>query len=330
MKFLTIGAATIILAFNVNKPMAETPQYYAEKGLQYAADFPGLKSLCNIESPWRIAGQNRSQRKTTDSNKARPQTNRKSLPPTKVFDNLYYVGTGGVASWIIETTEGLIVIDALNNNEQAEKYIIGGMKQLGLNPKDIKYLVITHGHGDHYGGQEYLVENYDARVIMTNTEWTRLEQPKLDFDNPRWGERPTRDIGFDIEYSLKLGNSTVNLHLAPGHTPGTLSMLFPVYDQDKKHMAALWGGTGLNFGPIKPRVKSYADSAAQFAKLARQLNVDVFLSNHPTRDGTNIKLLALEHRKTSDSHPFVLGKNTAPTAFDLLHYCTYAQSLRIK
>lgn len=90
-----------------------------------------------------------------------------------------------MASWVIRTSQGLIVVDALNNNEQAKNYIEEGLLKLGLNPSDIKYLIISHGHGDHYGGQEYLVNKYKPRVVMSEVDWLRLEQPKLDFESPR-------------------------------------------------------------------------------------------------------------------------------------------------
>ncbi|XQF91475.1 MBL fold metallo-hydrolase (plasmid) [Pseudoalteromonas espejiana] len=66
-----------------------------------------------------------------------------------------------------------------NNNEQAKNYIEEGLLKLGLDPNDIKYLIISHGHGDMVG--EYLVNKYKPRVVMSEVEWLRLEQPKLDF-----------------------------------------------------------------------------------------------------------------------------------------------------
>src|SRR5438309_4391266 len=77
-------------------------------------------------------------------------------PPTKVFDQLYYLGMNSVASWAIVTSAGIIQIDSLDNPEEAERTIIGGYKKLGLDPTQMKYLILTHGHNDHFGGAKYL------------------------------------------------------------------------------------------------------------------------------------------------------------------------------
>lgn len=303
-----------------------TARAMAERGLTHAEDFPGLASLCNIEDPIRDAGKKRSgERKQRSGKKSLSEP----LAPTQVFDNLYYVGTGGVASWVIETSEGLIVIDALNNNAQAETYIVEGLKTLGLNPEAIRYLIITHGHGDHYGGQELLVNRFQPKVVMSDVEWTILERPKLDFSSPRWGERPKRDVSAEDGDVITLGDTEVRLHLTPGHTPGTLSLIFPVYDQGERHTAALWGGTGLNYGPIERRIQAYSDAAEQFRQQSAEAGVDVFLSNHPTRDGSAQRLQTLAERTEGESHPFVIGTETALGAFEMLRDCTHAQVLRI-
>ena len=303
-----------------------TAREMAARGLAHAEYFPGLASICNINEPIRDAAQKRS-----GDGKKQNRSSRRSEPlaPTQVFDNLYYVGTGGVASWVLETSEGLIIIDALNNNAEAEKYIVDGLKTLGLDPNDLRYLVITHGHGDHYGGQELLVSRYQPKVVMSDIEWTILERPVLDFSSPRWGERPKRDVSINDGDTITLGETTVRLHVTPGHTPGTVSLIFPVYDNGERHMAALWGGTGLNYGPVEDRIQSYADAAERFRLEAKAAHVDVFVSNHPTRDGSAQRIKALAERQDGEAHPFVIGKEAALSAFEMLRDCTQAQVLRI-
>ncbi|WP_292016665.1 MBL fold metallo-hydrolase [Marinobacter sp. HL-58] len=304
-----------------------TAHEMAARGLEHAEDFPGLISICNIDEPIRDAAEKRS-----EGEKKQDRSGRRSehLAPTQVFDNLYYVGTGGVASWVLETSEGLIIIDALNNNAEAEKYIVDGLETLGLDPNELQYLVITHGHGDHYGGQELLVSRYQPKVVMSDIEWTILEQPVLDFSSPRWGERPKRDISINDGDTITLGETTVQLHVTPGHTPGTVSLIFPVYDNGERHMAALWGGTGLNYGPVEDRIQSYSEAAERFRQEAKAANVDVFISNHPTRDGSAKRIKALAERQQGEKHPFVIGNGTALGALEMLRDCTQAQVLRIR
>ncbi|MCU4677236.1 MBL fold metallo-hydrolase [Catenovulum sp. 2E275] len=309
---------------------------YAKQGLLLAQDFPGLASLCDLSKPLRDMGakRERSSRQQDDQTRTQRDTSkqqsRPKLGPVKVFDNLYYVGTAGVASWVVKTSEGLVVIDALNNDRQAKEYIESGIEQLGLNPKDIKYLIISHGHGDHYGGQNYLVKNYQPRVVMSEIEWTILEQPEQDFSSPNWGSKPTRDISIKDGDAITLGDTTIQLYITPGHTQGTLSVIFPVYDQGEKHIASMWGGTGLNYGPKLERILAYSNSAKRFKQIAEVQNVDIFLSNHPKLDGTNEKIKALLSRKNQEPHPFVIGKKSVGKGYDLLKNCTYAQALKIQ
>src|ERR1044071_390089 len=76
--------------------------------------------------------------------------NKRTLPPFKPFYQLTYLGMNTVGSWALKTSAGIILFDTLDNTEEAQRIIEGGMKQAGLNPADIKYIVITHAHGDHY------------------------------------------------------------------------------------------------------------------------------------------------------------------------------------
>ncbi|MCH5487758.1 MBL fold metallo-hydrolase [Pseudomonas syringae] len=325
---LTAAFALVFLATLNDQALAaqSEAERYAQKGLAAGSHFPGIASVCELTKPLKIAGQ---RPKASSTAPAPARQSPAQSQPMKVFDNLYFVGTSGVASWVIKTSEGLIVIDALNNDHESEKYIEGGLVKLGLDPKDIRYLLITHGHGDHYGGQRYIVDKYKPKVIMSELDWQELEKPKLEFSNPRWGNPPKRDIAVNDGEQLKLGDTTVELYVTPGHTPGTLSLFFPVYDNGIPHEVAFWGGTGLNFGPIKERIRTYSSSAERFRTLARVRGADIFMSNHPARDGALDSMKALARRKPGELNAFVAGATATEGAFALLRDCAYAQVLKI-
>lgn len=76
--------------------------------------------------------------------------------PAKVAGNFYFLGTGVVAAWAVDTSAGNILIDTLDNRSEVDRYIVGGMRKLGLDPARIKIIIVSHGHKDHYGGARYL------------------------------------------------------------------------------------------------------------------------------------------------------------------------------
>lgn len=245
-------------------------------------------------------------------------------PPGKAFDNLYFVGADWVSAWAIKTSDGIILIDALNNEVEAAALIEGGMRKLGLDPAQIKYVIVTHGHGDHYGGAPYLAQKYRARVVMSDTDWTMTET-KLEFATPIWGAPPKRDISAKDGDRITLGDTSVTLYITPGHTMGTISPVFDVSAGGQKHRAMLWGGTAFNFGKNVPRLDSYVDATRRMDAVVSAQKIDVLLSNHSAADGSQAKLSALRQQPAGAPNPFVLGTPTVERALTVMGECAQAQ-----
>src|SRR6187549_668673 len=91
------------------------------------------------------------------------------IAPFKVMDNLYYVGPGTVAVWLIPTSEGLILIDTAQ--EPYVDYVIDNIRKVGFDPKNIKYILLSHGHLDHYGGAAKIKALSGARIALTEVDW---------------------------------------------------------------------------------------------------------------------------------------------------------------
>ena len=187
-------------------------------------------------------------------------------PPTKVFDNLYYLGMKSVSAWALTTSDGIILIDTLDNPSEAEMFIEGGLRQLGLDPAQIKYIVITHGHADHYGGAQYLADKYKAELVMSEADWAFLERPDGRTPRPDRGPIPKRGRAVKDGDRLTLGDTSIELYVTPPHTPGTLSLIFPLKDGAMSHVGGLWGGTAFNFEPTGENFTTYAASAERFAQ----------------------------------------------------------------
>jgi metallo-beta-lactamase class B len=240
--------------------------------------------------------------------------------PVKVFDNMYYVGEkmndgASPSSWAITTSEGIILIDTMYENSMQDE-ILGGFKKLNLNPSDIKYIIITHGHLDHYGGAKYLQDTYQAKVLMGRADWDALDRP-----NAR-GPKPARDVVVTDGQKVTLGDVTITLYVTPGHTAGTVSMIVPVKDNGTPHVAALWGGTGMQFS-----AKDYSEQAARFRDIARKAGADIVLSTHPQLDSSDVKLPLLLKRKPGDPHPYVVGSRIVQDYLTVAHECGAAAAL---
>ncbi len=244
-------------------------------------------------------------------------------PPGRVFDNLYFVGSKWVSTWAITTSDGIILIDAMDNDEEAQRIVDGGMQKLGLDPRRIKLIVVTHGHGDHYGGCGYLTQRYGARVVMSDADWTMMET-KLEFDRPDWGRPPKRDLSVNDGGTVKLGNTSLDVIITPGHTMGTITLLFDVAEGATKHRAMLWGGTAFNFGRQPNRVErlqAYIDATGRAKEIATRQGVDVFISNHNGYDEAVEKIQKL---KAGGPNPFVIGEDATQRALTVMQECALA------
>jgi metallo-beta-lactamase class B len=246
--------------------------------------------------------------------------------PYKVFDNLYWLGTRQHSSWALRTTDGLIIIDT-NFAWATEPEIINGLTTLGLDPKQIRYVVISHAHGDHDQGAAELQKRFGAKVVMGAADWdSTLQRPAT-----AAGGVPTRDVVVPATgMKLTLGDTSIDIIPTPGHTPGTLSYVFPVKDQGRTVMVAYSGGTLTGaFGTNAARWDEYIESQKRIAKAAADAGATVILSNHSEYDGayTKARLIAAK-REPGEEHPFVVGAAGVQRYFTVMTECATASKLR--
>jgi len=282
----------------------------------YGADQIGPFNLCNPPAP---AG---GQRGRGGAPAGPPDRARWHADPVKVFDNLYFVGQTEYSSWAVTTSAGIIIVDAIWDYS-VEDEVAGGLKTLGLNPADIKYVLVSHGHIDHAGGAKYLQDTFGARVIMSAADWDLIAA-----NNQAW-PKPRRDIVATDGQKLTLGDTTLTMYLTPGHTPVTISTLSPVKDRGVPHMVAEWGGTGFNFtlSPDRPQrywFETYIKSAEHFRDAATKAGADALIANHTNLDGSTKKLPMLASRKAGDPNPYVIGKDGVRRYLTVAYECAKA------
>ena len=195
--------------------------------------------------------------------------------PVKVFDNMYAFPTDDVNAWAIQTSAGIIMIDA-TFDYSVKELIVDAMPKIGLDPTQIKYVVVTHGHADHSAGAKYLQDTFGARILMSEADWTLLARP----GNFSGGAVPRKDIVITDGQKLTVGDTTVTMYITPGHTPGTVSLMIPVKDKNVPHTAAFWGGTTVTTTTPYDNLVAYSSSARRLEDVASQAGADVMLSNH--------------------------------------------------
>ena len=255
------------------------------------------------------------------------------LEPTKIFDNMYVIGRSGTAVYAITTSAGIMLIDTGYQNE-VEPVLLAGMKKAGLDPAQIKVILLGHGHADHFGGAPYLQEHYSAHVYLTQADWNLMENPPPAPGKAPKGPPPVlpkHDMVITEGQPIVLGDEKVTPFAIPGHTPGSTGFIFPVKDNGKTHMAAMYAGTILGAGAISDEgLQQYMKSIAHFKEETRKAKVDVEVQNHPLYDGLTEKLEKLKSRKKGEPNPFVVGEANYQKFLDVMSACMQANIDRRK
>jgi metallo-beta-lactamase class B len=265
------------------------------------------KAFCTATGPQRVALARQAA--------GLPQLEDRPLEPIKIFENLYYFGFSDVGAWAIPTSEGIILFDALNSADEARDILVAGMKKVGLDPAQIKYMVIGHGHNDHTGGGLYIQNTYRPRVLMGGPDWDLVEKNQR-ADRPQ----PKRDMATTDGQKLTLGDTTVTIVHTPGHTPGTIGMLVPVKHRGQTHTAMILSGT-----QITSR-QSLAAFEHVFNDYARAQKAETALGGHPdilVNKLTTMEALAKQY-PTGD-HPLLMGPERFSRYMGIMLECAQAR-----
>jgi metallo-beta-lactamase class B len=191
-----------------------------------------------------------------------------------------------------------------------------------MDPREIKYVLITHGHGDHDEGAKIL-QDLGAHIVMSGPDWDLMLK-----GTPLPGGNPKRDMVATDGQKLALGDTTVTIYLTPGHTDGTLSFIFPVKDHGTTRIIAYSGGTAYNFPRSVPRFQSYIDTQKRFAKIAADARATVMLSNHSEFDAGYMKARMVSTMMPGEDNPFVI-KDGVQRYQTVLTECAEAEKARL-
>ena len=244
------------------------------------------------------------------------------IEPVKFFDNLYYIGFNDVGAWAIPTSDGIILIDSLNTVQEAETVFAADLMKVGLNPANVKYVIVGHGHADHWGGASFFQDKYKARVGLSAADWEMVERINPNA-NPQQANRPRpkRDLILTDGQKITLGDTTITIGITPGHTPGSLAMFVPVKHHGTPHMAMILSGTQM------PTRKDYAAFEHVFRDIAKPLKAETAFGGHPGGQVNTLPLMATVRQQypAGAAHPFLLGEERFGRYMSIMLECGNAR-----
>ena len=209
------------------------------------------------------------------------------MQPFKIIGNVYFIGTFQASTHLIDTGDGLILVDPGYTN--SFYLVINSIYELGFSPKDIKYIINTHWHWDHTEATAALADLSGAKTLIGRYD---EEKAKAYFN---------ADILIKDKDTLTLGDTTIEFMETPGHTKGTISFFFNTTENGKTYRVGMFGGAGAN--TLKSGAFDFENCRQAYKHSLQRLKqekVDVFIGNHVWNNDTLNKSKIL----------FETGKNT--------------------
>ena len=230
------------------------------------------------------------------------------FPPYRIIGNIYYVGSQGLASYLITTPEGNILINS--SLEKSVPMIRESVEKLGFRFSDTKILLISHAHWDHCAGSAAVKELTGAKYMVMDADVPEIEAGGK--GNFQYGEnlgsryQPTKvDRVLHDGDEVRLGGTVLVAHLTPGHTKGTTTWTMKVADGGRTFNIVIVGSPNVNAGyklvnnPLYPQI---ADDYEKMFRVLKSLPCDVFLGAHGNYYGMEAKYARM---KEGGPNPFI-------------------------
>lgn len=226
------------------------------------------------------------------------------FPPHQVAGNLYYVGSRGLSTYLVTSSQGHILINS--SFDRTVPIIRANVEKLGFQMKDVKIILSSHAHNDHVAGHALLREITGAKVYAMegDAEVIRAGGKGQYKYTDTWKPCPVDKVLKDGD-EVVLGEARLRAHLTPGHTKGNTTWTMEVADKGRTLQAVIIGSPNVNPGFQLVNNKEYPEMAADYARTFRVLKAlrcDLFLGAHPAYYGMEAKL---KKRKPGAGNPFI-------------------------
>jgi metallo-beta-lactamase class B len=230
------------------------------------------------------------------------------FPPHRIAGNLYYVGSRALASYLVATPDGLILINS--SLDESVPLIRASIEKLGFQFRDVKILLISHAHWDHCAGSARVKELTGAKYMVMDADVPVVESGgKRDFQygNTAASLYPATKVDRVLHDGdeVKLGTAVLTAHLTPGHTKGCTTWTMKVIDGSKTYQAVIVGSPNVNPGYKLVANAQYPEIARDYERMFRSLAAmpcDIFLGAHGEYYGMEAKYARLQ---TGGGNPFI-------------------------
>ncbi|MBQ7566413.1 MAG: MBL fold metallo-hydrolase [Oscillospiraceae bacterium] len=219
---------------------------------------------------------------------------RRYVAPFRIYGNVWYVGDNWVCVHLIDTGDGLLLLDA--GNCGAEASLLSAIAEAGFRPSDVRWIVLSHGHMDHFGASEFFRDAFGTQVLLGAPDAQMLrEQPERTLIHHTGSAAvtlPTVDRELADGETVRFGGTEVMFRLVPGHMDGCVAAFFDAHGELGVKRCGWYGGFGFNTLEKNYLLElgdtSFSRRAIYLESLAkvRDEHVDIFLGNHPHNNDT--------------------------------------------
>ena len=234
-----------------------------------------------------------------------------AMEPFRILGNTWFVGTRPASSHLIDTGNGLILLDS--GYQESLYLVIDSIYRCGFQLKDLRYIIHSHGHIDHAGATFALVKLTGAETFIGAEDGRMVDgtcpeltwAPELNMDDP---EPFKPDHLLHDGDRIKLGDVVIDCMATPGHTPGVMSFFWDVEDHGKVWRAGTFGGAGMNSVKSSYLRKYHLEKDGwrgafrRSIRKAKSAKVDLFIGNHTGQNQTPERYQRL---KAGDALAFV-------------------------
>ncbi|MFK7894360.1 MAG: subclass B3 metallo-beta-lactamase [Myxococcota bacterium] len=227
------------------------------------------------------------------------------VEPFRVIGNIYYVGAKAISSHLIETRQGLILLDT--GTREMSAGILASIETLGFKPEDIKIILSSHAHWDHVEGHAAMQAATGARVFALGDDAAAISTgiDNSAADAPDWPALKVDRVLQDQD-TVSLGDVTMRAHFTPGHTKGCTTWTMTIQEDGREHLVVFVGGTTINRGVRlheNVRHPGIEDDYAQTFRTLKKIQPSVYLTPHPFMHGMDEKRRRMQ--ANSVQNPFI-------------------------